>query len=251
MERKVKFALLQYIPNNDRDERINVAVVLHSPQDEFLETKLINNIKRVKEFDDEIDTAFIKQYLKSIQEEFTYNIANSNILINDFLLLNEMTKFYVNQFVFKLYESVIDISCNDYLEEIRKQFLYFDIEKRKRPSTKDSLDFFTKILKSKNINYELINAKNSLIGDYNENINVEIKLRDTYYKFINFTDSNVDTYMSIIKMWLFNAIELKELNKRLVFVVNGDMANEKVSMFIKMLKKYGEVIGLEDVNNIK
>lgn len=33
MKRKVKYAVMQYVPNYERDERINVAVILHSVHD--------------------------------------------------------------------------------------------------------------------------------------------------------------------------------------------------------------------------
>ena len=33
-----------------------------------------------------------------------------------------------------------------------------------------------------NIQYELIGGKNSLIGNYNEKINVDMKIQDKYYK---------------------------------------------------------------------
>ena len=251
MKRKVKFAVLQYIPNIDRDEKVNVAIVLHSPSDEYMKTILITNYSRIKKFDDELDINFFKQYLKSIKDEFTYDLYNKEIMnISDYNLINNMTKFYVNQFIFKIVESVIDESCDEYIEKIKKNFLYFDCEKKNRVSSKESIEFFCNILKSKNINYEILGNKNSLYGNFNEKINVDMKSDNKYYKIINFNDSNVDKYMSVIKMWMLNAIELKEKNEELIFIVNGSYDNEKVNIFIKMLDKYGKVFKLEDASLI-
>lgn len=248
MERKVKFAILQYIPNYERDEKINVAVILHSPEDEYLNTEIISNFTRLKKFDDEIELSIFKTFLKSIIDEFSYDITKvERMNIKDYSLLDKMTKFYVNQFSFKLNESIIKEDCDSYLEKIKKNFLYFDIEKKKRVSLKDSIEFFNGILKAKNIECEKINSKNSLVGTYDEIINVDLKSNDTYYKFINFNEDNIDSYMATIKMWLFNSIELKKVNKKLVFIIVSSIYNDKVNRFIEMLEEYGTVLKLEDI----
>ena len=93
-----------------------------------------------------------------------------------------------------------------FLEKLKNNYLYFDIDKKKRVSKKESIDFFSEILRGKNIQYELIGGKNSLIGNYNEKINVDMKIQDKYYKIINFNDSNISTYIPTIKMWMLNAL---------------------------------------------
>ena len=103
-------------------------------------------------------------------------------------------------------------------------------------------------MKGKNISYELIRSKNGLIGNFGEKINVDLKIDGKYYKIINFNDSNISTYITVIKMWMLNAIELEERNIKLVFVINEQILNEKVSKFVKMLNKYGEVIQMNQFN---
>ena len=48
MKRNVKYAIMQYVPSFERDERINVAVILHSVEDKYLSIKLIENWNRLK-----------------------------------------------------------------------------------------------------------------------------------------------------------------------------------------------------------
>lgn len=164
MERKVKFAVLQYIPDYERDEKINVAVILHSPLDEYMNTEIISNFTRLRNFDDEIDSSVFRTFLKSIIDEFSYDITKYETMnIGDYDLLNKMTKFYVNQFSFKLNEAIINEDCDTYLEKIKKNFLYFDVEKKKRVSLKEKIDFFNGLLKAKNINCEKITPKNALV----------------------------------------------------------------------------------------
>lgn len=250
MKRTVKFAILKYVPNEERDEKINVAVVLHSPQDEFMETRIIENWKRLKNFDDEIDIEFMKAYLKSIQSEFQYKFLDKETKnIKDKMLLDNMAKIYVNQFLFSISEVYIEDTCEEFLTKLKNNYLYYDIEKDKRPSSKESLNFFRDLLKAKNISYEIINFKNSLIGSFDEKINVDLKINDTYYKIITFNDNNIDTYMPKIKMWMLNAIELTEKKEKLIFIINEQETNSKTKKFIEMLGKYAEIIKITDFND--
>ncbi len=250
MKREVKYALMQYVPSYERDERINVAVILHSPGDRYLSIKLIENWKRLKEFDDEIDIDFMKSYLKTFKEQLNYNPLNVNeIDIDDEMLIEKTTQYYINQFVFKISKISIESTCEQFLEKLKNNYLYFDVEKKKRISRKENLDFFGEILRGKNIQYEIIGGKNSLIGSYNEKINVDMKIQDKYYKIINFNDTNVSTYVPTIKMWMLNALELKENKEELIFIVGEQIIDEKVNTFIAMLEKYGKVIKMSEFND--
>lgn len=133
--------------------------------------------------------------------------------------------------------------------KIKNNYLYFDINKKKRVSKKESIEFFSEILRGKNIQYELIGGKNSLIGNYNEKINVDMKIQDKYYKIINFNDSNISTHIPTIKMWMMNALELKENKKELIFIVNEQIIDEKINTFIMMLEKYGKVVKMSEFSD--
>lgn len=250
MKRKVNYAILRYVPSFERVENINIGVVLHSPEDEYLHMKLITNFTRLKQFDDELDINFIKGYFKSLEESFTYDIVNSGEMnIKDDNLLNELTCFYVNQFIFEVHNGAeIEENCDDFLESLRKGYLHLDIKKEERFSAKENSEFFEKILRSRNINYEIIKNKKYLVGNFDDRINVDFKIDDKYFKLINFNDSNVDSYMMTIKMWMLNAIELKEKNEKIVFIVNELIRNEKTEKFIKMLEKYGEVVRFSEID---
>lgn len=240
---------MQYIPSYERDEKINVGVILHSKFDNYLSMKLIDNWKRLKEFDDELDIEFVKFYLKTVKEQFSYNeykLNLNNVDINDDMLLENMTKYYVNQFIFKIFSTSINLSPQTFLEQLKKNFLYYDTDKKKRVSKKESLKFFEEILSSKNVKYEVIYNKNSLIGKFNEKINVDMMINNKYYKLIELNDTNVSTYISTIKMWMLNAIELKEDNKELIFIVNEQVYDEKVKRIISMLESYSKVIKTSD-----
>lgn len=250
MKRNVKFAIMKYVPDYERDERINVAVVLHSPEDKYMSMKIIENWRRIKEFDDELDAEFMRSYLKTVEEQFNYNLLSSeNMDIENECLLEKMTQFYINQFVFIIHSITIESNCEDFLTKLKDNYLYYDTDKKKRISKKERVAFLGELLKGKNISYELIGTKNSLIGSYDEKINVDLKIKDKYYKIINFNDSNIDTYVPTIKMWMMNALELSEKKEKLVFVINEQISDEKINTFIRMLSKYGEVVKLSEFND--
>ena len=251
MKRKVKYAIMQYIPNYERDERINVAVILHSPQDEYLNIKLISNTKRLTKFDDELDANFMKAYFKSLGNSFTYSPLSTNeIDIKKDNLLEEMTYNYVNQFRFKIYDDIsIESSCESFIEKLKDNYLYFDIKKEKRVSERDSKEFFAELLRGKSISYEIIGSNDSILGNYDEKINVDFRINNKYYKIINFNQNNIDKYTPTIKMWMLNSIELKEKKEELVFVINEQVLNEKTDIFIKMLSKYAKVIKMDEFND--
>ena len=184
------------------------------------------------------------------REGFSYNPLNINeIDIDDEMLVEKMTQYYINQFVFKISEISIESTCEQFLEKLKNNYLYFDIDKKKRVSKKESIEFFSEILRGKNIQYELIGGKNSLIGNYNEKINVDMKIQDKYYKIINFNDSNISTYIPTIKMWMMNTLELKENKKELIFIVNEQIIDEKINTFIMMLEKYGKVVKMSEFSD--
>ena len=180
--------------------------------------------------------------IKIVKEEI-------EIDIDDEMLVEKMTQYYINQFVFKISEISIESTCEQFLEKLKNNYLYFDIDKKKHVYKKESIEFFSEILRGKNIQYKLIGGENSLIGNYNEKINVDMKIQDKYYKIINSNDSNISTYIPTIKMWMMNALELKENKEELIFIVNEQIIDEKINTFIMMLEKYGKVVKMSKFND--
>ena len=63
------------------------------------------------------------------REGFSYNPLNINeIDIDDEMLVEKMTQYYINQFVFKISEISIESTCEQFLEKLKNNYLYFDID---------------------------------------------------------------------------------------------------------------------------
>ena len=253
MKRKVKYAVLKYVPNIERNERINIAIVLHFPDTKQLDMTIINNWKRVKHFDDEADIQFLKKYVMDLKEQFTINLFNDfdGIQLDNMLLLDELTKYFVNKFVFEIHEINTNDSFKELMNYLKKVYLYYDESIDKRINEKESKAFIERYFLEHNVSYERMGTKNAIQEKYGNNVNFDYKIKNDYYKLIFLTEDNYSAYVAILKMWIANCIMLKKENKRLVFVLDDTIKNEKTVSYKNMLSEYCEVISIQDFINIK
>ena len=123
---RVKYAILKYVPNLERNERINIAIVLHYPVTNQFEMITINNWKRVKSFDDAADIQFLKKYVADLEKQFTINLTNDfdGISLDNPLLLDELTKYFVNKFIFEIHEIDTNEMFGDLLKNLKNIYLY-------------------------------------------------------------------------------------------------------------------------------
>lgn len=94
--------------------------------------------------------------------------------------------------------------------------------------------------------YEKRGSKNAIQEEYGNNISFDYVLNNVYYKIIYLTEDNYNGYVAILKMWIANYIMLKKENKKLVFVIDDDINNDKTKSYKKMLNDYGIVMTLQD-----
>ena len=250
---KVKYAILKYVPNLERNERINIAITLHYPKTKQLDMVIINNWKRIKNFDDEADIQFLKKYVYDLKEQFTVNLVNDfdGISLDNPLLLDELTKYFVNKFIFEIHEIDTNEMFEDLLKNLKNIYLYYEVGKDKRITEKESKAYIEQHLLENNISYEKRGTKNNIQEQYGNNINFDYKIDNNYYKLIFLTEDNYAGYVGILKMWIANAIMLQKENKRLIFVIDVLLKNSRTESYKKMLSDYGDIITVQDFVNLK
>lgn len=253
MVSRAKYAVLKYVPNLERNERINIAIVLHFPDKKILEMTIINNWHRVKSFDDEADIGFLKKYVEDLKDQFTDNLFNEfdGMDLDNNLLLDELTKYFVNKFIFEIHEINTNDNFKELLENLKNIYLYYDINKDKRINEKESKAFIEQHFLENNVFYERRGIKNAIQEEYGNNINFDYKINNKYYKLIFLTQDNYSGYVAILKMWIANCIILKKENKELIFVLDDNLNNEKTNLYKKMLSDHGKIITIQDFINIK
>lgn len=246
--KRVKYAILKYLPNIERNETINLAIFLHSPSEKKIAMQMIDNWKRIKVFDDEADISFLKSYIKELEFNFTNNMTTlyDTSLLDDINLLDDITKFFVNKFIFELHIIDTDDNYSSLLKNLKNIYLYYEVPKSKRNYEEKSRREFEKNLLENNICYQRRNVKNAIQEQYGNNINFDYKIDNAYYKLIFLTEDNYNGYVSILKMWIANSMILKKENISLVFVVDDLMNNERTSYYKKMLADYGKLISIKD-----
>ena len=126
-----------------------------------------------------------------------------------------------------------------------------NIDMKKRITEKESKAYIEQNFLEKNIVYERMGTKNILQEKYGNNVNFDYKIQDSYYKLIFLTEDNYSSYVSMLKMWIANSIMLEKEGKKLVFVVDDTINNEKTNSYKTMLSEYGKVISIQDFINIK
>ena len=63
-----EYAVLRVVPKVEREEFLNVGVVLYCPQKKFLDTLFHLNSERIKAFSSELDIPEIGQYLQAFEK---------------------------------------------------------------------------------------------------------------------------------------------------------------------------------------
>lgn len=77
------------------------------------------------------------------------------------------------------------------------------------------------------------------------------KIKDKYYKILCLTQENYNGYVAMLKMWIANCIMLKKENRKLIFIVDDNVQNEKTKSYIKMLDDYSNVITIQEFVKLK
>lgn len=62
------YAVIRVVPKVDREEFINVGIIISCPERNFLKVKIELDEKRLKIFDPELDIGLLKSHLKAIEE---------------------------------------------------------------------------------------------------------------------------------------------------------------------------------------
>lgn len=270
MEYLCKFAVLRYVPDEIRKEFINIGLVFHCPERNFLDLKLTTNFSRVTAFDDEVDINFLKLVLDGIKTDFalTSTVDGPSLQeIGDWNLLEQATAIYVNQLQFS---SVQIIRSNNIEEDFKNLFrthVYFDTHKSKRITEREVKGIMNRVLKEKDVFIKLNRNKAIDIGpetielDYAYSVSDKTKIIKTFS--FDYTPKGSSQAPLIAKEWAWNFSKLKKVNiehyldtdntdiEIVTFVYVGDKENKNVSKALKILKEESSTIAAYDEKAIE
>lgn len=233
----VKFSVLSYHPSFLTDEAINIGVLFHCEQKDYTFFKKIKKLKRLQSFDDELSTEFVKIFLEGIEEETKPNLFTANKKFN----IENYIKFYVNEFKFSKIHYFEEVEDLDYfIEEVSKINLRYDYEKHERLNKNQELSYMNKLLKANRLTY----SKDGVTGRYAENIKYDYVISkdkiEYGIKYFEFNKGNLEKFIYHIKVWAFNAEELKDKYKTIItyhkpddFEIEADENFQKIKNLVE------------------
>lgn len=262
MESKLKFTRIKYVPLNGNGEAINIAVVLHDYTRGELYFDKIRKHKRLSSFDDELDLSEFKETLSGIEEymkkPFTNNLFHRAKGRYDEHDLADISSMFLNEYRMSEIQPVYTSNIKDSFNHLRDTFLYYDIDRKKRPNKNEAIQSINELFTSAQREWNL----ESLTKDYRldvglthgEPITFDYKIGDNYYKIIDLEAKRYALKYVSAKAWVYNASYLKN-NEKLKFIIVNDQETDETKAMIKILNSRDgqiEVIDssrfMEDIN---
>ncbi|MBL0388563.1 DUF3037 domain-containing protein [Tumebacillus sp. ITR2] len=215
MSGTANFTILRYVPNIEREEFVNMGVLLHCPEQKFLRLKTTDTLTRIRAFDDELDIEMFKMILSGISEEFDKSSFKEQYLSNT-MLISEITSHYVNQLQFSdirtlLVPDTSDFALEEELDLIFKTFVYYEVSKSTRVTDKQVQSLMSRTFKDHKI-ISYLNKKPTVKGSYEE-VEFDYGLNDMeYIKALSFDYSpkQASRAPELARNWAFIFREIKE-----------------------------------------
>ena len=242
---RIVYTTIEYYPKSFNDESINVAFVFHNVEKGEIKFQVINNKKRLKSFDDEIDIIDFNYIMKNfeifIKEPFQITIFNNNlneICFNEYYI-ESIQNMFLNEFRFGKIHHMDSVNPEQDYNDFVKISLYYDLDKKERPQ-KDEIERIIKNrIKQKLKENSVLFYESSVIENvsYGEPIKV-----DFYYnnKCIKFLDTKLDSFTTKIntaKVWYFNTLELRKNDIDTIFIILNQTSTPEERAYIDILKE--------------
>ncbi|WP_340004402.1 DUF3037 domain-containing protein [Paenibacillus sp. FSL K6-0276] len=269
MDSICKFAVLRYVPDENREEFINIGVVLHSPEENFIDCIITTNFSRVSTFDDEIDVNFLKIVLSGVKEDFSKNSTVSGPSFkdtSDFYYLEKATSIYVNQLQFSKIQLFKSSDLETDLHNLYKTYVHFEVQKNHRLTEIEVKSIMNKVIRTKISNADLeknlkIDIGTELIElDYAyRTINDRIKVIKTFS--FDYTNRGSKQATLLAKEWAYNFNKMKEKSNLIQKFDTNDIdlttliyvkdMTKNISIALKILKEETQTFEAHDKTQIQ
>ena len=234
---KIEYAALKYYNNVISDECLCIGMLYNNLTTGRRDFRPISNYKRFQAFDDEVDTGFVKMYLLGIKQQVENNIFN----FDKHFSIQEFAKIYVNEFRFSNVMTIDVSDDEDYVDNLTKIYLKFDINKSKRLSGAEEKKYIRRILSTTNAEFSSPKIK----GVFDEHVNYDYIIKDVAIKLFSFKDKDASKLIPAAKQWSFSANELRD-QYRSVFLYDENTVSPESKIVLRILEKNAEVYPLHE-----
>lgn len=269
MERLCKFAVLRYVPDENREEFINIGLVFHSPEDGFIDLALTKNFRRLSEFDDEVDIKFLKIVLNGIKGDFTQSTIDGPSLreISDWNFLEKATAMYSNQLQFSPIRIIRSKDIQKDYSDLFRTYVYFDVKKPTRITDEEVKSIMNRVLREKDVISKLNRSVKVDIGpeeielDYTYKARNITKLIKTFS--FDYTQRGSSQAPLTAKEWVYNYNRLRKVGyigetsvapsslEIITFVYTGEIKNKNIITALKILQEESKIIEAHNEESIK
>lgn len=234
----IEYAALNYYHSPISDECLCIGVLFHNVTTGQRDFKYISNFHRFQVFDDEADIDFIKLYLRGIKEEVEASLFNFGKVFN----LQAYVRVYANEFRFSSIRTLPVEEGEDYVDELSKVYLKYDLAKSQRLSGNEEKKLIKRVLESNNLEYTTL----KMDGPYRDEISFDYRVGNVCIKMFSFKGKNLKRVIGSARQWSFIANELREKEK-VLFIYDSDYEDMgNLSIIIRILSEYATVLKLDE-----
>jgi hypothetical protein len=213
----INFAICRYVPSILRGEQINIGLVYHSPSLKLMDFISSKNTKRIKSFDDEIESDVINAIFESLNYEFCSgklegSLMDNNIDLTQKNLLADLTKGYVNQIQFEHVRTFeLKNNLKKEIEDLTDMYLYYDKMKNERMNQDRVRALTARIINSSSYKDSFSKVKkNKEFFEIPYDFKIQIQGANKYIKAFSFDYKNSSKFYKEMKSYLFDLSHAKE-----------------------------------------
>ena len=233
----IEYAALNYYHSPISDECLCLGVLFHNITTGQRDFRYISNFQRFHSFDDEADVEFVKLYLKGIKEEVETSLFNFNKEFS----LKVYTRVYANEFRFSSIRSIAVEDNENYVEELSKIYLKYDLAKSQRLNRNEEKKLIRRVLEANNLDY----STQKVDGPYNDEISFDYQVGNVCIKMFSFKGKNLKRVIGNARQWSFVADEMKT-QKKVLFIYDSDYEDvDNLNIIIRILSKHAKVMKLD------
>ncbi|MFD2210255.1 DUF3037 domain-containing protein [Virgibacillus halophilus] len=252
MDKPIYFAVCSYIPDILRGESINVGILVHVPDNKFVQFYKTKNLSRIRSFDDEVELDVLKALLESIAYQFNNNRASELEGIDNQGFLKKELVYFINQIQFSEVRALNsdNSSLQSHINDLIDMYLYYDKKKSERISPDRVRSLASKMVRSSYLKNK-INRHPDIKNNFNQSpidFTIEINGNKILFKAISFDYKAKNKFYNEIKSLLYDLSYIKkQTNNEIKVIINNtnrDKDYEKLAY--NLLRKEVDVFTLEE-----
>ena len=170
------------------------------------------------------------------------DVENSILNYKDSFELQSYIKVFANEFRFSTIKKLNVGENEDYIENIVKIYLKYDLAKSQRLNSNEEKKLIRRVLETNNLKY----GNGKISGEFDDEIPFDYQLDNLCIKYFTFKGKNLRRVISNARQWSFAAGEIAGI-KKVLFIYDSDFEDkENLKIIINILSKHAEVLTMDD-----